>query len=234
MKRKNKMVRASRNLIVVEKPKSVISEQLRTLRTNIKFAKPEEELKTLLCTSALPGEGKSTIVANIACLFASEGKRVILLDADLRKPTVHYTFGLKNVNGLSNLLSKQISVAEAIIQSHIKNLDVIPSGLIPPNPSELISNGVLELLIKHLSNEYDLIIFDAPPLLAVTDAQILSNKVDGSILIVNKEKTTKFAAKKAVELLNVSNATILGAVMNNVEDKDTSDYSYVKYYGEKE
>lgn len=231
-KKKNILQKAARKLIVQTTPKSPIAEQYRTLRTNIKFSKPAEDLRSILITSTFASEGKSTTSANLACLFAEEGKRVLFIDADMRKPTVQYTFHLTNTTGTSSVLSKQENVGEVIRQTDIPNLDIITSGPIPPNPSELLGGRMLSEMIDQYKKIYDLIIFDAPPLLAVTDAQIIANAVDGTILVIDSQTTDKKAAEKATEVLKTSNATILGAVLNNIEaDKNSSYYYYNSYYG---
>ena len=231
-RKKNVLQKAARKLIVQLNPKSVISEQFRTLRTNIKFSKPEDELRTILITSTFASEGKSTVSANLACLFAEEGKKVLFIDADMRKPTVQYTFNLTNTTGASSVLSKQASLFDVIRPSEVPNLDIITSGPIPPNPSELLGGTVLKKIIESCKDIYDLIIFDAPPIIAVTDAQIIANTVDGTILVIDSQATDKKATEKACELLEASNAKILGAVLNNVKaDKNSSYYYYNSYYG---
>lgn len=230
-KQQKKPKTMARNLIVHTNSKSVISEQFRTIRTNIKFSMTDKDLKTIVITSAGAGEGKSTISANIAVAFSQEGKKVLLIDADMRKPTVHYTFGLKNVFGLSNLLTKQCEINDVINKTHIKNLFVITSGMIPPNPAELLASKQMELIIENLKNEYDLIMFDAPPVISVTDAQILSNKCDATILVVSSGQTEKSGIVKAKELLEISKANIIGVVLNNAEIQKGH---YYYYYGTSE
>ncbi len=232
-KRKNRILqKAARKLVVRTSPQSVLSEQFRTLRTNIKFSKPEDELRTILVTSTFASEGKSTVSANLACLFAEEGKKVLLIDGDMRKPTVQYTFNVTNTTGFSSLLSKQSTVDDVIRISEIENLDIISSGPIPPNPSELLGGSKLVEVIEQCKQNYDLIIFDAPPILAVTDAQILANVVDGTILVIDAQYTERKATEKAVDVLKASDAKILGTVLNNVKsDKNSSYYYYNSYYG---
>ncbi|MGX9133213.1 CpsD/CapB family tyrosine-protein kinase [Rummeliibacillus sp. JY-2-4R] len=228
-KKKLKLQQAARKLIVRKNPQSYISEQFRTLRTNIKFSKPADELQTILVTSSFANEGKSTISANLACLFAEEGKKVLFIDSDMRKPTVQYTFNLTNTTGISSVLSKQSKLNEVIRRSGIPNLDIITSGPIPPNPSELLGGKMLSEIINYSKEKYNIIIFDAPPILAVADAQILANAVDGSILVINSQETDRKAAEKAVEVLKSSNAQILGTVLNNVK-VERSSYYYNSYY----
>jgi len=223
-----KMMRAARQLIVREEPQAVISEQYRTLRTNIKFSK-SDKLQSFLITSAIQAEGKSTTAANLACLLAEEGQNVLFIDADLRKPTVHYTFHLKNTVGLSLVLSNQLATAEAIQQTDIPYLSIMTSGPIPPNPSELLGSERLGQVMKEMEEQYDWLIFDTSPLLAVTDTQLLANRLDGSILVVDLIKTDKKMAKKAINLLKNADAKVLGVVMNNVTSSSMNYYSS-KYY----
>lgn len=219
-----------RHLITKLNPRSPISEQYRTIRTNIQYASVDEELKTMLVTSSGPGEGKSMTTANLAVVYAQQGKRVLLIDADLRKPTVHYTFRLDNLRGLSNILVGENTLEESISDSNIENLDIISCGPIPPNPAELLASRKMQQFIREASALYDLIIFDTPPVLAVTDAQILANFVDGSVLVVRSGRTETEAALKAKEALMPAKAKLLGTVLNDREKK-ASNYYY--YYGTK-
>ena len=190
---------------------------------------PDEELKTILCTSASPGEGKSTTASNLAVVFAQEGRRVLLVDADMRKPTVHHTFGLSNMAGLSNLLTRKLTIQDVIRESGTEGLTVITCGPIPPNPAELLGSRTMELLLEELKETFDLIIFDAPPVLSVADAQILSNRCDGTILVVSSGSTEKESVIKAKEALLSAKAHLLGTVLNNfVLQKD---HYYYQYYG---
>lgn len=224
-----KMMDAARQLIVREHPKSIISEQYRTLRTNIKFSK-SDKLKSLLVTSAVQAEGKSTIAANITYLLAEEGQRVLFIDADLRKPTVHYTFQLKNTIGLSLVLSNQSELKNCIQKSDMDHLDILTSGPIPPNPSELIGSKRFETMLAEAESMYDWVIFDTSPLLAVTDTQLLANRVDGTILVVNIEETSKKMSKKAMSLLRNVDAKIIGVVMNNMTSQNMNTYYSSRYY----
>jgi len=232
MARKKKVVQtAARKLITSVNARSIITEQFRTIRTNINFSMPDQELKTFLFTSASPGDGKSTIAANVAVVFAQEGKRVLLVDADMRKPTVHYTFHKTNTLGLSNLLTRQAELSEVVRKSEV-GLDVITCGPIPPNPAELLGSKTMTTVMENMKSQYDIVIFDAPPVLSVTDAQILSNKCDGTILVLSAGETEKEGIVKAKEALVSSQANIIGAVLNNfVMDKD---HYYYQYYGNAE
>lgn len=219
-----------RHLVSFYKPKSTIAEQYRTIRTNIDFSQVNGELKTIMLTSAGPGEGKSTTAANLAIVMAQQGKSVLLIDADLRKPTVHYTFRLGNTQGLTTVLTKQSSFEDTVRKTDAEHLFVLTSGPVPPNPAELLSSPAMENLLKHALTLFDAVIFDTPPLLAVADAQILANLCDGVVLVVRSGATEKEAAVKAKALLDKAGARILGVVLN---DKPVSkaDSHYYYYYG---
>lgn len=230
MARRKKQARTSkmRHVIAKTNPLSPISEQYRTIRTNLQFASIDERLHALLITSAEPGAGKSITVANLAVTYAQQGKKVLLVDADLRKPTVHYTFRLDNLRGLSNVLIGESTLEEAIVSSEVDHLDLISCGPIPPNPSELLASKKMQTMLEDAKKLYDIIIFDTPPTLAVADAQILANIVDGSILVIRSKKTEYEAAIKAKETLSSAKGKLLGAVLNDCE-KDKLNYNY--YYG---
>lgn len=217
-----------RHLIAKLNPKSPISEQYRTIRTNIDFASVDQKIHSLLVTSSGPGEGKSMTAANLAVVYAQQGKKVLLIDADLRKPTVHYTFRLDNLRGLSNILVGENTFNDVVHSSDVDHLDVMTCGPIPPNPSELLASKKMEKLLEELKASYDLIIFDTPPVLAVTDAQVLANIVDGTLLVVRSKHTEIEGAQKAVEALKPAKAKLLGTVLND-RMKKQSNYYY--YYG---
>jgi capsular exopolysaccharide synthesis family protein len=223
-----------RYIIAHENPKSPISEAYRTLRTNIDFSAVDNELRTLMITSSGPGEGKSTTVANIATVYAQTHRKVIVLDADLRKPTMQHTFEVSNRKGLTSFLSGRDELKDVIQNTRILGVDIIPSGPIPPNPSEILSSKKLMALVETLKETYDLIIFDTPPALAVTDAQIMATKVDGVILVIDQGRVKKEAAAKMKASLDHVNAHILGVVLNNVDRKTGDNYYYYYYYGNKE
>ncbi|WP_117168477.1 CpsD/CapB family tyrosine-protein kinase [Paraliobacillus sediminis] len=215
-----------RHLITKLNPRSPISEQYRTIRTNLQFAAVDGEMKTMLVTSSGPSEGKSSTVANMAIVFAQQEKKVLLVDADLRKPTVHYTFRVDNRRGLSSVLVGEVTLDEAIEKSDTPNLDILSCGPIPPNPSELLGSKAMEKLIQDALGHYDLIIFDTPPVLAVTDAQILANICDGALLVVRSKQTEYESAQKARELLEPAKAKLLGVILNDREMKKGSNYYY--------
>lgn len=227
-KKQSKPTSKIRHLITKINPKSPISEQYRTIRTNIQFASVDNPIRSLIVTSSGPSEGKSTTTANLAIVYAQQGKKVLLIDADLRKPTIHYTFRLDNLRGLSNVLVGEHSLKEVTHESDVTNLDVISCGPIPPNPSELLGSRKMVQFLEEAKQAYDIVIFDTPPVLAVTDAQILANIVDGSILVIRSGSTEIEDAVKAKEALEPAKAKLLGTVLNGRE-KTASNYYY--YYG---
>ncbi|MFD1064416.1 CpsD/CapB family tyrosine-protein kinase [Oceanobacillus locisalsi] len=217
-----------RHLIANTNPRSPIAEQYRTVRTNLQFASVDNEVSSMLITSAGPAEGKSMTTANLAVVYAQQGKKVLLVDADLRKPTMHYTFRLDNLRGLSNILIGETNIEDTVEKSDIQNLDVISCGPIPPNPSELLGSRRMQAFVESAKQQYDLVIFDMPPVLAVADAKILSNHVDGVLLVVRSKKTENEAAKEALESLESVHANVLGVVLNG---RDKKEVNYYYYYG---
>ena len=216
-------------LVVEKKPKSVASESYRTLRTNIQYSSFDKDYQVIMITSSEPGEGKSTTSANLALSLAQDEKKVILIDCDLRKPSLHKRFKLSNITGLSDVIIGKEDIIKAV-HRYNKNLAVLTSGKIPPNPSEMLSSKAMTNLIETLRETFDYIILDTPPVQAVTDSQILSTKADGTILVVRAERTKKEAVKNAVNLLKKVNANIIGTVLNGLSS-DRNKYYY--YYGEK-
>lgn len=230
-KKKKKEV-GSPGVIVANNPTSNISEQYRTIRTNIQFSIVDQKLNTLLVTSATPSSGKSTTSANLAAAFASEGIKVLVVSTDLRKPSLHKIFDENNTVGLTNLLTNpEVGLEQVIKKTFIPNLYRLPSGPVPPNPSELLSSNRMNQIIEEMKTEFDLVVFDSPPLLPVTDAQILAAKVDGTIVVVPQGEVKKNELNQAAELLEKVNANVLGTVMNKVE-RDSDNYYYYNYYGE--
>ncbi|CAM4240613.1 CpsD/CapB family tyrosine-protein kinase [Lacicoccus alkaliphilus] len=219
-----------RELIVEKEPKSPISEQFRTIRTNIMYSSIDREIKTVVFTSASPGAGKSTTAANLAIAYAQSGKRTLLVDADLRRPTTHYTFEVGNQRGLSTVIVNDMPAGDVVKQTDIENLEILTSGPIPPNPSELLSSRKMNLLLRTFAMDYDMVIIDTPPLLAVTDAQVLSKVVDGVVLVTNVEENNKERLHDAKTLLEKADANILGVVMNNKNMGRKKD-EYYYYYG---
>lgn len=216
------------SLITLVDPSSPVSEQYRTIRTNIQFASSaDKRLKTLVVTSSGPSEGKSTTSANLAVVFAKSGQKVLLVDADMRKPTVHKTFLLDNQSGLSTVLSTEANVIETAQQSTIENLTVLTSGPKAPNPSELLGSFRMNKVMDEARSKYDIVIFDMPPVVTVTDAQIMASKADGTLLVVRENWTRKDALHKAKELLAMVKAHLLGVVYNGTsQSKDKAYYYY--------
>ena len=195
------------------------------IRANINFSMPDKKLQTIVFTSALAGEGKSTSAANVAIVFAQGGKKVLLIDADMRKPTMHYTFHKTNSPGLSNVLTKQWGLMDVLKETEVEGLHLITSGQIPSNPAELLGSKSMEALLEELKGRYDIIILDTPPVLAVADAQVLSNKCDGTILVISGGLTKKEEAVKAKNVLQNSRANVIGTVLNNYKiEKDNYYY----------
>jgi len=227
MARNKTTSRSKRHLIAKKDPKSPITEQYRTIRTNIQYASVDQAIRSIVVTSSGPMEGKSTTTANLAVVVAQQGKKTLLIDADLRKPTAHYTFQLPNTVGLTSVLTKQAELMDAVHMTDVENLFVLTSGPIPPNPAELLASVSMEYLLKEAYNLYDFILFDTPPVLTVTDAQVLANLADGSILVTSSGTTDRDGAIKAKEILTSAQAKLLGAVLNNKKaDKDTHYYYY--------
>lgn len=219
-----------RKLITAIDPKSPISEQYRTIRTNIQFSLVDKEIHSIMVTSSGPDEGKTTTVVNLAVVFAQQGKKVLLVDTDLRKPTAHYTFSATNTFGLTSVLTRQMSLENAVRDTDIKNLTVLTSGPIPPNPAELLASKAMDQFFLDVSLAYDIVLFDTPPVNAVTDAQILANKCDGTILVAYSQKTEKEQIVKAKEAIQSAQGKLLGVVLNHKEIKDSN---YYYYYGAK-
>lgn len=230
-------------LIIEKKPRSPISEAYRTVRTNIEFSSIDTEVRKMLITSAGPGEGKSTTAANLAVAFAQSGKRTLLIDGDLRKPTVFKLFNLSNRIGLSNVIVDGVNILnpsiaqidglglDEVIHHYSEKLDILTSGTIPPNPSEIVGSNKMRIFIESMAKRYDRVIIDTPPVNAVTDAQLLSTMVDGVIFVVGSEITHIDGAKRAKELLNHVNAKILGVVMTRMKiDKNKYGYNGYNYY----
>ena len=218
------------NLIAHTNRKSPISEAYRTLRTNIQFSSIDKKVKTMAVTSSGPSEGKTTTITNLAETFAQAGNRVIIVDADLRRPRVHKIYGLEASEGLTNVLAGQKDLKQVIRISE-SDVHIITSGPIPPNPSELLGSQKMQELIQVLEEHYDIVLFDAPPVNAVTDAAILSTLVDGIIFVVASGRTEIENGKHAMKSLEAVNANVLGVVMTMipVSKKGYYGYSYYSY-----
>lgn len=213
--------------VVEDRPKSIVAEAYKTLRTNIQYSSFDKEIKTMVITSAEAAEGKSTLAGNLALTFAQSEKRVILIDCDLRKPSLHRKFKASNLVGVSEVLLEKATFEEAV-QKYNDNFYFLTSGKIPPNPSEMLASSAMTNLIEKLKEEFNIVVLDTAPLRVVTDAQILSAKVDGTILVVRATRTKKDAVIEAKNLLDKVGARIIGTVLYGV--KNTRE-RYYYYYG---
>ena len=215
------------NLITLLNPNSPISEQYRTVRTNLQFAVAgDQPLRSMTVVSSGPGEGKSTSAANLAVVFAQAGRKVLLVDADMRKATVHKTFGLSNEMGLSNLVSGQQAASSVIQATDVNNLSIITSGPTPPNPAELLNSRRMNILMEELYQTFDLIIFDLPPVMTVADGLIMASKTDGTVLVIREGVTRKDSVLEAKNRLLQAKARILGVIYNGAEQVNESSYYY--------
>jgi len=220
----------NRQLITHLHPKSPVSEAYRTVRTNIHFSNPGLDLKSILVTSAGPEEGKSTTLANVAVTMAQAGKKVLIIDADLRKPVQHKIFEVPNGRGTTSVLVGDFALEEAVQATAVAGLDLLTSGPIPPNPSELLDSAAMKKLLTESKEKYDMVMIDSPPAMAVTDALILCSLVDGVILVVKSGFTRIEIIKDTKELLEKAQARFLGVILNEVKYSG-DDYRYYYYYG---
>lgn len=217
------------HLIVLTDPRSHLSEQYRTLRTNILAASPDAPIKAMVVTSAVPGEGKTVTSVNLACAMAEESDRkVCIVDADLRKPRLHKVMSLDNQRGLSDYLSGGTMLEMVIQRCRLPNLWSITAGSVPPNPAELLGGKRMEDLLTRLRRDYDFVIFDTPPVVSTTDPGVLSPRVDGTVLVVRMEETPRDVSKHAVELLGKARANLVGLILTGLKG-DVKDYHYYPY-----
>ena len=226
-------IESGENLVTAVNPRAPASEDFRSLRTNIQFASVDLPLRTILVTSATPGDGKTTISSNVSVVLAQGGKTVAFIDADLRRPRVHKQMRISNRWGLTSLfMDDGVNFNSVMRKNESSGLSIVTSGKIPPNPAELLGSEKMEKIITALKSQVDMVVFDSPPLTAVTDAAVLSKKVDGVILVVESGKTKITAAQHAVKQLQRVGANILGVVINNVGANNHRYYFnyYYKYY----
>ncbi len=218
-------------LITQTNPKSPISEAYRVLRTNLQFSSVDKPLKNIVITSAVPEEGKTTTIVNLAMVFAQSGSKTLLIDADLRRPNIHKVFDLFNHIGVTNILAKHDDYKQYLRKVNVENLHVLTSGPIPPNPSELLASQSMQQFIEKINQDYDIVLMDAPPVGIVTDAAILSTIVDGTILVANSGVIEIDAIQRAKESLDKVNANIVGVVLNRLtKDIRGGYYCYDFYY----
>ncbi len=204
-------------LRIAREPRGSLAESCRSIRTNLMFMSPGHNMNTLLVTSAGPSEGKTSLSANLAYTMASAGKRTILVDTDMRRPRVHRVFGLERRGALAQALIGEVEFEAAVRPSGYANLDLMPLGSVPPNPAELLDSSVFLRLLEWLHTNYDRVIFDSPPAMAVTDASILAQYVDGVIVVAREDKSNRHVMRQAIKALQTVNARILGFVLNDVD-----------------
>ena len=210
---------------ILDDPKSYYAEAFRTIKTNIKYSSADKHKKVLLVTSTEAGEGKSTISSNLALSLSQDNKKVIIIDGDLRKPSVHKQFRISGSVGLTELLIGEEAL-EKIKHKINPYLDAIASGHIPPNPAELLASEEMEKVIEKLREEYDYVIIDTNPIGLVADAQILSSKVDGVILVARYEKTKKENLLSCKKMIDQVGGDTIGVVLNGIDEKRGKYYYY--------
>lgn len=223
------------NLIAHNDLKNPATEAYRVIRTSIQFAQAGKELKTLAVTSCMPNEGKSITVANLAVVLTQAGKSVLLLDCDMRNPTVHKNFNLSNKVGLSSCISMGTALSDAVQKTSIEGLYALTGGVIQPNPSELLGSEQMKNVLQRAKEQYDYVLIDTPPVMPVTDALIVSRFVDGMILVIASAEVKVEMARDVKNQLVNAGANILGVVLNKVRSEHHGyGYGYYYYYGSKE
>uniref|UniRef100_A0A7C5Z1W6 non-specific protein-tyrosine kinase n=1 Tax=Caldicellulosiruptor owensensis TaxID=55205 RepID=A0A7C5Z1W6_9FIRM len=219
-----------KEVIALYNPRSPITESYRMLRTNIQYSSLDKPIKTIVITSTGPSEGKTITCANLAVVMAQAGSKVLVIDADLRRPAIHKVFGVSNKVGLTNLLVENKKFEEIVQKDGVEGLDLITSGPIPPNPAELLGSKKFENFLNTISQSYDYTIIDTPPCGSLTDAAIISRIVDGVILVASAGEVQIEAIQQAKENLQKVNANIIGVVLNKVKRQTSSYYYYYYYY----
>jgi len=212
-------------LVALLDPRSDVAEAYRTLRTNVEFAPIDGPTRTLLVTSSVPGEGRTVTAANLAVVFAQAGRRVLLVDADLRKPGVHIIFGLPNEHGLTTLFRESASPDAVAQKTELAKLRILTAGQLPPNPAELLGSARMREIVEGLKSGYDLVLFDSPSLQAVTDSAILSSFLDATLLVIDAGHTRRRSILQGREALAKVGARVLGVVLNDLPPRSLSDYA---------
>jgi succinoglycan biosynthesis transport protein ExoP len=205
------------------------SEAFRAIRTNVLFSTADEGPKVLVVTSSGPGEGKTLVATNVAVALAQSNQRVLIVDADMRKPRIHTVFNRKQSPGLSNLLVGNAKASQAVRNTSVPGLWAMPSGVIPPNPAELLGSKRFKELVTTLGQHFDWVILDTPPIMAVTDSSLAAHVATGVLFVVGSEMTSRQTAQRACEQLGNAKAKFLGAVLNRV-DLEHNAYYYSQYY----
>ena len=229
----------STDLIINVNPKSIFSEAIKTIRTNLAFSMIDKEMKTILLTSPQSGDGKSFITANLAVAYAQEDKKVLVVDCDLRKGRQHEIFEVMNLTsgGYSNLIlnyKEDTKLDKYIVSTSNKNIDLLPTGPTPPNPVELLASESNQKLMKNLREHYDVILLDCPPVLGLSDTMIMTKYSDANLIVVSSRKTKVESLDKAKKVFEQAKANITGVIINRASVKDNSYYSYYsnEYYGD--
>ena len=218
------------SLIALAEPKSAASEAFRTLRTNIQFAGLDQPCRTIVVTSAGPGEGKSTSVANFGIVVAQAGARVCVIDSDLRLPSLHRLFGLDNARGLTTALVEGVSFAEVAQPTRIPNLSLLPSGPLPPNPAELVGSQRMRDSLQAATESFELILCDSPPVMAVGDAAALAGLCDGVVLVIEAGRTAHHLLRRVVEQIEAVKGRILGVLLNRIDPHHDGYYKAYEAY----
>lgn len=233
-KKKTHSIERKQARVIGEETNFSVVESYKTIRTNLIFATQKAGCKRVIITSSVPNEGKSINCCNLGITMAQTNSRVLIIDCDLRKPTVHKLLKLKGIPGLSELLAGMNEVAECIQSSGYQNLDILSAGTIPPNPAELLSSEAMDKVLENLSDEYDYILLDTPPVNVVADAMVLSPKADGVVLVVREGVTTHPEMKHSLASLEFGKAKVLGIILNGVETGSRYGYSRYGYGGRKQ
>lgn len=213
-------------LITQVNPNSQFSEQYKIIQTSIDFSVVDKPYQTILVTSAEPGTGKSTTAANLAVVYAQKGKKVLLVDGDMRKPTIHKIFRESNIVGMSNNLTENLKLSESLLKSETKGLFILTSGVIPPNPGELLNSKRMKQLLSTAKKKFDFIIIDSPPMLMMSDSIVLASLADGVVIVVRKQLTKKEALNRTIQQLNLIQAQIIGVVFNGESANESEAYYY--------
>jgi len=235
------MVKRSKDLIITQNPKSLFAESIRSIRTNLAFASIDKDVKIIMNTSPEAGDGKSFVTANLAIAYAQEGKKVLLIDADLRRGTQHEIFGVMNVTsgGYTNLMlnyKDNINFSKYIVPTSDKNVDLLTTGPMPPNPVELLGSDNNKKLLEKLKNKYDLIIMDCAPIIGLSDSLILATLADMRLITVSAKKTRMENLERVKKLFDQNNLKIDGVIFNKAQVQGNRYYSYYysnEYYGDK-
>lgn len=228
------------DLIININPKSMFSESIKSIRTNLQFSAIDKELKTILVTSPSAGNGKSFVSANLAVAYGQDGKRVLIVDCDLRRGRQHEVFNIMNQTngGYSNLIlnyKEEVKLSRYVVKTDVKNIDLIPTGPTPPNPIELLASKNNEAVIKELREHYDIIILDCPPVLGISDTQVMTKFADANVVVVSSGETPIELLERCKKVFETANSKIDGVIINKASVKGSSYYSYYAndYYSSK-